>query len=34
MKEVVAAWLPPVIILHPYPDERFGVITQGKSRMS
>jgi len=27
MKQVVAKWLPPVQILHPYPDERFGVRT-------
>ena len=27
MKQVVAKWLPPVHIIHPYPDQRFGVRT-------
>jgi len=34
IKKLAAEWLPPVQILHPYPDVRFGVITCGKSRMS
>ncbi len=27
MKEISAEWLPPVTVMHPYPDQRFGVIT-------
>src|SRR5881628_3639226 len=33
MSRYVARWLPPARICHPYPDVRFAVITQGKSRM-
>jgi group II intron reverse transcriptase/maturase len=33
MRRLVAAWLPPVHICHPYPLVRLGVITQGGSRM-
>jgi RNA-directed DNA polymerase len=31
MKRLVARWLPPVRILHPYPELRFDVRTQGRS---
>jgi RNA-directed DNA polymerase len=34
MKELMDEWLPPVKVLHPYPDARFAVTTQGRSRMS
>jgi len=27
MKELVAKWLPPATVIHPYPDERFRVTT-------
>jgi RNA-directed DNA polymerase len=33
MRRLVARWLPPVRVCHPYPLVRFGVMTQGKSRM-
>jgi group II intron reverse transcriptase/maturase len=33
MARHIARWLPPTRICHPYPLVRFGVITQGKSRM-
>jgi RNA-directed DNA polymerase len=33
MKRLVDRWLPLVRVCHPYPLVRFGVITQGKSRM-
>lgn len=31
MRRLVSRWLPPVRICHPYPLQRFGVITQGRS---
>ena len=31
MTRYVATWLPVARIYHPYPDERFGVMTQGRS---
>ena len=31
MNRLAARWLPPPRILHPYPDERFVVRTQGRS---
>jgi RNA-directed DNA polymerase len=33
MQRYVARWIPPVRICHPYPLVRFGVVTQGGSRM-
>jgi len=33
MQHLVARWLPPAHICHPYPLVRLGVITQGGSRM-
>jgi group II intron reverse transcriptase/maturase len=33
MRRLVARWLPVPHICHPYPLVRFGVVTQGKSRM-
>ena len=33
MRRLVTRWLPPVRVCHPYPLVRFGVMTQGKSRM-
>jgi group II intron reverse transcriptase/maturase len=33
MQRYLRRWLPPVRICHPYPLVRFGVITQGRSRM-
>jgi group II intron reverse transcriptase/maturase len=33
MSQLAARYLPPVRIAHPYPDVRFAVRTQGKSRM-
>jgi hypothetical protein len=30
-KRLIAKWIPPSRICHPYPLVRFGVITQGKS---
>jgi RNA-directed DNA polymerase len=34
MDRIKARWLPPVRILHPWPDERFAATTQGKSPVS
>jgi RNA-directed DNA polymerase len=31
MNRYVAKWLPDARIYHPYPDQRFGVMTQGRS---
>ena len=31
MARIVERWLPPVRILHPWPEQRFAAITQGKS---
>jgi len=33
MQPLIATWLPPAHICHPYPLVRWGVITQGGSRM-
>lgn len=33
MKRIIARWLPPACICHPYPLQRLAVITQGRSRM-
>ncbi|RPJ57865.1 MAG: RNA-directed DNA polymerase [Acidobacteria bacterium] len=33
MRRLVDRWLPPARVCHPYPLVRFGVVTQGKSRM-
>jgi RNA-directed DNA polymerase len=33
MQRYIARWVPPVRICHPYPLVRFGVVTQGGSRM-
>ena len=33
MVRLIARWLPPARICHPYPLHRLGVATQGKSRM-
>jgi group II intron reverse transcriptase/maturase len=33
MQRYHTRWLPPMRICHPYPWNRFGVVTQGKSRM-
>lgn len=33
MLPLLATWLPPALICHPYPLVRFGVTTQGRSRM-
>jgi len=33
MKRYIARWLPPARVCHPYPLVRFGVVTQGGSRM-
>ena len=33
MHRYIDRWLPPVRICHPYPLVRFGVVTQGRSRM-
>jgi RNA-directed DNA polymerase len=33
MQRLIARWLPPVTICHPYPLARLAVITQGRSRM-
>jgi len=33
MQRYIDRWLPPVRICHPYPLVRFGVVTQGRSRM-
>jgi RNA-directed DNA polymerase len=31
MRRLISRWIPPVAILHPWPDERFDVRTRGKS---
>jgi hypothetical protein len=31
MRRLTSRWIPPVAILHPWPDERFDVSTRGKS---
>ena len=31
MAKLVERWLPKAHIIHPYPEQRFGVITQGRS---
>jgi group II intron reverse transcriptase/maturase len=33
MKRIITRWLPPARICHPYPLDRLGVTTQGRSRM-
>jgi group II intron reverse transcriptase/maturase len=33
MKRYIQRWLPPARICHPYPGQRLGVTTQGRSRM-
>lgn len=33
MERLIRRWLPPARVCHPYPLARFGVVTQGKSRM-
>lgn len=33
MQRLIARWLPSATICHPYPLERLGVLTQGRSRM-
>ncbi len=33
MRRHIARWVPPLRICHPYPLARFGVLTQGGSRM-
>ena len=33
MVRIVDLWLPPARILHPWPEQRFAVMTQGRSRM-
>jgi hypothetical protein len=33
MPKIAEAWLPPARILHPWPEQRFAVFIQGKSRM-
>ena len=33
MARLIARWLPPAVVCHPYPLVRIGVLTQGKSRM-
>jgi RNA-directed DNA polymerase len=33
MERLIRRWLPPARVCHPYPLVRFGVVTQGKSRM-
>jgi group II intron reverse transcriptase/maturase len=33
MARIVTAWLPAARILHPWPDQRFDAMIQGKSRM-
>lgn len=33
MKRIIARWLPPARICHPYPLQRLAVTTQGRSRM-
>jgi RNA-directed DNA polymerase len=33
MQRLIARWLPPARVCHPFPLQRFGVRTQGRSRM-
>jgi len=33
MYKIIALWLPPVRISHPWPEKRFDAMTQGRSRM-
>ncbi len=33
MQRLIARWLPPARVCHPFPLERFRVTTQGRSRM-
>jgi RNA-directed DNA polymerase len=33
MKKLAEAWLPPARILHPWPEQRFAVFIQGRSRV-
>jgi group II intron reverse transcriptase/maturase len=33
MQKIVGAWLPPARILHPWPEQRFAAMIQGRSRM-
>jgi hypothetical protein len=33
MRRLISRWLPTPRICHPYPLVRFGVVTQGRSRM-
>ncbi len=33
MVRIIDRWLPPARILHPWPEQRFAVMTQGRSRM-
>ncbi len=33
MEKYIQRWLPPARICHPWPNQRLGVATQGKSRM-
>jgi group II intron reverse transcriptase/maturase len=33
MSRLIARWLPPARVCHPYPLHRLGVVTQGRSRM-
>jgi group II intron reverse transcriptase/maturase len=33
MARLIARWLPPAVVCHPYPLVRLGVLTQGRSRM-
>jgi RNA-directed DNA polymerase len=33
MEKIIAYWLPPARILHPWPEQRFDVMIQGRSRM-
>jgi group II intron reverse transcriptase/maturase len=33
MEKIIDLWLPPVRILHPWPNQRFDVMTQGRSRV-
>ena len=33
MQKMFRLWIPSVKILHPYPNQRFGRLTQGRSRM-
>jgi hypothetical protein len=33
MRHLTERWLPPARILHPWPEQRFAVLIQGKSRM-